>query len=72
MSDEAAYLTPLQRGERLLAVRLVKLERLLEHDEAWWPDYLETFRAFCTARQIMAGHVTAPITKAELRRRFAK
>lgn len=64
------WTSPLQRAERLLAVRLVRLERAIDTDEgtpAQWDDYLRTLDSLIRVRQLLAPGVPARHPPAAIR-----
>ena len=54
----ATGMTPLQRAERFLAVRLIALERQLPADgmdSPIWREYVETVQAYTRVRELLFG-----------------
>jgi hypothetical protein len=66
----ASTMSPLARAERMLAARLIELERALDKDPSRWPDYLDTVRTLLWTREVLRGQAGPPVTRGDVRRAF--
>jgi hypothetical protein len=62
------WMSPVRRGERMLADRLLELERMLDRDDKWWPEYLETYALYLKAKAALSAPSGPAITEDDLRR----